>query len=312
MYILSLIDKLSLKDKNLILFKYYEGLKDEEIAFIMDIPIGTVKSGLYYAKKKLKSMYSNDNFYGILFISSISKSLNINYYKSLANVKVPPMDKSLYVSKSTMSNTNYLNGIQKINMISTFKIIAIPSIIITSSMLLAKIDIEPSIESISYDNKNYTNKNLELKLNLNSSSFLDELYILDDRGNQIFNSKLKNKKFLINIKENGIYKIYTKSIFNKVSNKNIIIDNIDKIKPKIIDYKYDNKKVVIYITDNLSNIDYKKTYITDIYGNKFDFAIKEEKNEIVLKLYNHDIKFILYLYDNANNLSKYLINVQLK
>lgn len=147
---------------------------------------------------------------------------------------------------------------------------------------------------------------------MNNSSFLDELYILDDRGNQIFNSKLKNKKFLINIKENGIYKIYTKSIFNKVSNKNIIIDNIDKIKPKIIDYKYDNKKVVIYITDNLSNIDYKKTYITDIYGNKFDFAIKEDKNEIVLKLYNHDIKFILYLYDNANNLSKYLINVQLK
>ena len=147
---------------------------------------------------------------------------------------------------------------------------------------------------------------------MNNSAFLDEIYILDSNGNKIYSSKSKHNKVSAVITENGSYEIYTKSIFNKTNKKNLDVNCIDKTKPQIIDYKYNEEEIVINVTDDLSNIDYDKTYITDVAGNKVEIFPSENINEIKLKTSKYNTNFTLYLYDKAGNLSKYLINIKFK
>ena len=46
----------------MIKYVFFEGLKQEEIAELLDIQIGTVYSRLHNAKKKLKSILLNEGF----------------------------------------------------------------------------------------------------------------------------------------------------------------------------------------------------------------------------------------------------------
>jgi RNA polymerase sigma-70 factor (ECF subfamily) len=50
------IDKLPDEQKEIIVLRYFQQLSYQEIAEILDKPIGTVMSSLYYAKKRLKGI----------------------------------------------------------------------------------------------------------------------------------------------------------------------------------------------------------------------------------------------------------------
>ncbi len=53
--LVSLVNQLPLKHKNVIVMHYFQGLSYEETAAVLNIPQGTVKSRLNSAKKKLKN-----------------------------------------------------------------------------------------------------------------------------------------------------------------------------------------------------------------------------------------------------------------
>ncbi len=55
--ILSVIDQLPALLRSTVIFKYYDDFKIEQIAEIMDCPVGTVKSRLYTAKNMLKKLF---------------------------------------------------------------------------------------------------------------------------------------------------------------------------------------------------------------------------------------------------------------
>jgi RNA polymerase sigma factor (sigma-70 family) len=60
-YILrKLIDRLNPDLKAVIIFHYYDNLKYEEIAEIMECPIGTIKVRLFRAKHELKKLWENN------------------------------------------------------------------------------------------------------------------------------------------------------------------------------------------------------------------------------------------------------------
>jgi RNA polymerase sigma-70 factor (ECF subfamily) len=50
------IERLPLEQREVILLRYFRQLSYKEIGELMDIPIGTVMSSLYYAKKRLKEV----------------------------------------------------------------------------------------------------------------------------------------------------------------------------------------------------------------------------------------------------------------
>lgn len=54
------IEKLADKDKQILYLYYFKSLPQEDIAKQLQIPIGTVKSRLYYAKKNFKHHYQGD------------------------------------------------------------------------------------------------------------------------------------------------------------------------------------------------------------------------------------------------------------
>lgn len=57
------IDFLSEKYKSIIILKYFNELKISEIAYVMDIPEGSVKAYLYRARAELKHLLEEDSLY---------------------------------------------------------------------------------------------------------------------------------------------------------------------------------------------------------------------------------------------------------
>ncbi|MCM1498805.1 MAG: sigma-70 family RNA polymerase sigma factor [Clostridium sp.] len=57
------MDFLPERYKNIIILKYFNGLKISEIAYVMDIPEGSVKAYLYRAKAQLKHLLEEDSIY---------------------------------------------------------------------------------------------------------------------------------------------------------------------------------------------------------------------------------------------------------
>ncbi len=49
------IDQLAIEEREIIILRYFQGFSYKEIADILNKPIGSVMSSLYYAKKKLRS-----------------------------------------------------------------------------------------------------------------------------------------------------------------------------------------------------------------------------------------------------------------
>ena len=56
------LEKIDPENRDMIKYVFFEGLKQEEIAELLDIQIGTVYSRLHNAKKKLKSILLNEGF----------------------------------------------------------------------------------------------------------------------------------------------------------------------------------------------------------------------------------------------------------
>lgn len=58
--LMNLIGQLTQIQSTVLVLRYFEGLKISEIAYVLDIPEGTVKSRLSKAKKKLHKLYTYD------------------------------------------------------------------------------------------------------------------------------------------------------------------------------------------------------------------------------------------------------------
>lgn len=50
------LDALPLEQRTVVILVYYHGLRQEEIATIMDCPVNTVKSRMFHARRRLKSL----------------------------------------------------------------------------------------------------------------------------------------------------------------------------------------------------------------------------------------------------------------
>lgn len=62
-YIWKVVDSIPVKYRELILLRYLQGLKYDEIADITDLPVGTVKNRIFKAKEILKTEIENDGMF---------------------------------------------------------------------------------------------------------------------------------------------------------------------------------------------------------------------------------------------------------
>lgn len=297
-YILKLLDKLSDNHKNLILLKYYSGLKNDEIADVMKIPLGSVKSGLHYAKLNLRKLAARNKMYGILFIPNISYRLNIIANNNIMRVKDFSYD-DMQINKANYTKNNISA--------KSLKFIGIV-IGIVFYINFYRTDLSPTIVAISYDNQQrFINKNVNITILIDKYKYIEDIYMIDKNNNKYEARQSNNESYIFNLDKNGEYKVY----INGILHKNINIDFIDKENPKVINYTYDKKELHIKIEDNLSKINYDKIYIEDIDGNKININEKDEiDNKIIIDIPKNDLT--LFLFDNAGNKSKYKISIKYK
>ena len=62
-YIWTVVDTIPVKYRELILLRYLQGLKYDEIASITELPVGTVKNRIFKAKEILKTEIENDGMF---------------------------------------------------------------------------------------------------------------------------------------------------------------------------------------------------------------------------------------------------------
>jgi RNA polymerase sigma-70 factor (ECF subfamily) len=62
-YIWKVVDAIPVKYRELILLRYLQGLKYDEIAGITELPVGTVKNRIFKAKEILKTEIENDGMF---------------------------------------------------------------------------------------------------------------------------------------------------------------------------------------------------------------------------------------------------------
>lgn len=90
---MNLINKLTRIQSTILVLRYFEGLKISEIAYILDIPEGTVKSRLSKAKKKFQKLYISEtkkrkNMYAFTLQHLLNEISNDNIldFKSSKNI----------------------------------------------------------------------------------------------------------------------------------------------------------------------------------------------------------------------------------
>ena len=110
--LLSMIDRLPLQQKQVVLLVYFEQLSMQDCAFILNVPEGTVKSRLFTAKKALKEMiikYNENNEDAPLnfksaTLSAILSAALIYDFKHLFPISVPVFRGHHHISANSLVN----------------------------------------------------------------------------------------------------------------------------------------------------------------------------------------------------------------
>ena len=230
--ILKLINQLSDTHKSLILLKYYNGLKNDEIASIMEIPLGSVKSGLHYAKSNLRKLAIKNKMYGILFIPNLSYRLNISSRNNMMETE--------YIDKGYNIKENIGNILKNNRYI--ISLVGLSAIVGGLIYTLSRVDLSPSITSIEYDPIGFTNDSINIEVFVEHQKYINKIYIINNNNNRINGKYTNDNSYIFKIDENGEYTICIESKLNHKLYEKINIGYIDREKPKIIDYKYNEKK----------------------------------------------------------------------
>ena len=102
-----LIDELPLNQKTCVIMHYYAELTISEIALALDIPEGTVKSNINYAKKKLKRMIlANHKDYAYQNAAGNSVEFIINSSVTQPQFPMPPVRYIMMIKEKAMNAEN--------------------------------------------------------------------------------------------------------------------------------------------------------------------------------------------------------------
>lgn len=136
--LMNLINKLSSIHSTILILKYFDDLKISEIAYVLNISEGTVKSRLSNAKKNLYKLYSeerkdNRKMYGFMLFVFFKKASNENLLNlnSSKNILGNVLYKSHFnIGKSFKFKINHKQGMSK-----TMAVSLTTSIVVSTSAL---------------------------------------------------------------------------------------------------------------------------------------------------------------------------------
>lgn len=298
------VNNLSPKLREVAILKYFEDMAVKEIAIVLDIPIGTVKSRLSAIRDIIKPALREQGFLSSRIYSLVFTPFVIDIFEELyTSVNYQETFDSIYINitngnhevgaiAATASTGKYFFDSVLAKVLLTTSVVGISTITYQSV-----VSSEPSIvEEIRYYSE-LTNKSVEVSVILDNANEVNH-YTVMFGDSEIKTTKQDNQiKFVA--EDNGEYQIKVED-FQDV----ITIDSIDKVPPVLSKVTYTDDTLVFDISDNVE-LDYSTSYIEK---DGKQYAIN--KNHKLQGDFEGSIQF--YLFDTAQNNIMYEVAIQQK
>jgi len=302
--------ELSPEYRIVLLLKYYEEMKLEEIADCLECKVGTVKSRLSRGKAALRRRMSGRELLGIVLVSSgVGMRYSITSY---AKDRVL----SEAAAASIWDSSKAALGIRPDLVFcgSVFK--AVPlfvkgGIIGASALMLAATGafagVRPVI-TVVYPTETYTNEAIPVTIHVDSWLPVKSIQITGAGDRHLDYWSSGEGSYGTKINQNGQYKVKAVLLNGEWEEKVFEIGLIDHELPELDWYSWNTDKKLLYcrIVDRQSGIDYARIYKEAADGSiEKPISYDRETGRVEFPL--SDQEFYIYLYDKSGNFAKYRI-----
>lgn len=294
------IDQLDSKFKSIAQLYYFDELKLKEISEVLNVPVGTIKSRLNKIRSDIKGDLEAKGIHPNQFLSIGFTPFMYGFYEYLMSANSLTLEQSdkIYSALSATAlttSTALLSSGSTSSKIAT-KLVASLGVATAGTFGLSLLlkDDPAIIQQVNYYDE-LTNKSVEVSALVHEDIKENQIVIISNNKNIEFDYDNNILTFLA--EDNGLYEIKVAE-----ENKNIEITNIDKQAPIINKVSYVNEGVLLSMEDQLSGIDYNKSY-AEYNGSKY--AISDSG---VIEGTFGDVTIKVYLSDYSDNESVYDIN----
>ena len=305
--IVSFVEALPRKQKEVIMLFYLEEFTTQEIAEMLNYNIGTVRTCLHYGRKNLAKQIdeyqekNNIRLYSIILLPLLGSILQ-EYSEEISDNQNLSYDKRSFKTRK-LSKSLYFKDIMAISVISITVVITVVTIVVlfmqlrnnivdsaSTSDLYDKLDENPYVESITYytfPTRDSTPVLINLKKDV-SEKTIEILF-----GNQEIPFDIKDKVITVIAIQNGEY---TMTIDGKKTT--FLVDTINQYAPEVTGIREYENYLQLYVNDELEQINYQKSYL--LYENK-KYQITSDnqvlgsfKGNIVVYIFNDLDQYIYY------------------
>lgn len=309
-YLMEKIGELPRDLRAVIVLKYYEGMKMEEIAEILECPSGTVKSRLFHAKKRLREKLTPISRFGlfamIIFLTG-RKSL-------VAYAAASGLGRGRGVGILNVCLKGW--GIEKEGLLSSlpsracaasFWPAAGAAVMVAASLggVAVAVSSAPVIEVYGWTNEP-TNSGVEVTISVHSRQSISEVWVVMPSGDKIECREAESGIYRQQVMQNGEYEVMAWDAKGRGGSRKFTIAGIDRKSPDMDAYSYnfETSRFTAVTSDDGSGVDFEASYIMTEKGEKVK-AESWDKNSGRIHFYTEETAFDFYLPDHAGNWKRY-------
>lgn len=311
-YLNTLINQLDPVLRSTLVLKYFEGLKLEQIALIMDCPVGTVKSRLHTAKKMLKASIHKERKGSILFqlltVFSIKKALGLAARQTplkvhaadavfdgvVANTALPESltfsPQAAALPAATLSTTIAGTGI----------VTGFAATVTAGSLILTP----PSITEVSVHTPEtaFTREPVTISATIEAPlNSIKQVYAVSDHNNEVVYGTMVDKETAhFEVTANGNYTLYAIGSNDEQTSVRVSVSCIDREIVTLRDYTYTSETVTFYLEDSQSGVDYDSVFGEGPDGSRF-YPAQTDSTSGKLVFAFPETDFDLHVSDMAGN-----------
>lgn len=316
-FLASMIDTLDSEHRSVLILKYFEDLKVSQIAIVMNIPEGTVKSRLNTARRLLKSAIQKERRSDILFHLFVAFAIRqaLVYSAKVSVLQVHAADTVFenVITAADLPNLDFNPQAAALPTKPTLPLSVKSAFLgVCTSAVIAGIlyFLPPAFVSITSNSPEsaFTNEAITVTAKVNTHlNKLQNFYAISDDSGQILSGTLEEDNIIhFIIHENGSYTLYAVTSNQKETSAQLSISCIDRKSAIIKNYTYTQDSLILYAKDDLSGIDYASIYGITAKGTTIlPLEIDERAGKLIFSFPQDDFK--LYLRDLAGNESVHRI-----
>lgn len=322
--IVSFVEELPRKQKEIIMLYYLEEFSTVEIANMLDCSVGTVKANLHYGRKNLEDQinsYQSKNsikLYASVLIPLLGVLLQAHQDELCSKQDLSYDEKTFKTNSSKLSNAKNITHVNKLYIVGFTVVLSVilVAVILTQIIkdddisftqgtthhqsldsdeeLMEKVKRNPYIESITY----YTfptRESTPVEIYLKKDISKNKIKILFDEEEVSFSKD--DRKIMLSATKNGEYSIYINN--NKLSFR---INTIDAYAPEVVGIQNEGNYIQLVVNDELSRVNYEKSYI-EFKGEKYQIT-----NNKATGTFEGNV--VVYIFNDLDQYMRYEFNLK--